>query len=135
MLTAMETFNAVWLPVLLDATIKGAALLALASLVILCMRRTSAASRHAVWLLAMVGLLLLPALSTTLPGWRVLPQWCNLRVTAEAGSVEDSDAESATVVPDSPGDDAHLTKTPALEMPSESQGSPGQARHWCASGV
>jgi len=59
MLTALETLDAVWLPVLLDATIKGAALLALAGLVTLCMRRTSAASRHAVWLLAMVGLLLL----------------------------------------------------------------------------
>lgn len=104
MLTALETFDAVWLPVLLDATIKGAALLALAGLVTLCMRRTSAAPRHAVWLLAMVGLLLLPGLSTTLPGWRVLPQWCNLRVTAEAGSVEDSNAESATLPPDSPGE-------------------------------
>ncbi len=62
MLTALETFDAAWLPVLLDATIKGAALLALAGLVILCMRRTSAAPRHAVWLLAMVGLLLLPEL-------------------------------------------------------------------------
>ena len=96
MLTALETFDAVWLSVLLDATIKGAALLALAGLVTLCMRRTSAAPRHAVWMLAMVGLLLLPLLSTTLPGWRVLPEWCNLRVAAEAGPVEDPDAEIAT---------------------------------------
>ena len=54
MLTALETSNAAWLAVLVDATIKGAALLALAGLVTLCMRRTSAASRHAVWMLAML---------------------------------------------------------------------------------
>ena len=97
MLTALETFAAVWVPVLLDATIKGAALLALAGLVTVGMRRTSAASRHAVWMLAMAGLLLLPLLSTTLPEWRVLPQWCNLRVATDVESVADPDARIATL--------------------------------------
>ena len=126
MLASLETFTAVWLPVLLDATIKGAALLALAGLVVLCMRRTSAAPRHAVWLLAMAGLLLLPLLSTALPGWPVLPKWCDLRVTTEVGSVVGADAGIVTLAPHSPTDDTHPAKTPAVEMWSEAEGSAGE---------
>ena len=77
--TWLETSAAAWLPVLLDATIKGTALLALAGLVTTAMRHTSAAPRHAVWFLAMAGLLLLPPLSVTLPGWQILPAWCDLK--------------------------------------------------------
>jgi beta-lactamase regulating signal transducer with metallopeptidase domain len=36
-------------------------------------RRMSAAMRHAVWATTMVGLLLLPAFSFTLPAWRIAP--------------------------------------------------------------
>jgi beta-lactamase regulating signal transducer with metallopeptidase domain len=106
MFTSLESFNAVWLPVLLDATIKGAALLVLAGVVARCMmRRTSAAPRHAVWMLAMVGLLLLPLLSTALPGWRILPQWCDFRVTTTAAS--------ATLTPDSLSEVTHLSGAPS----------------------
>jgi len=85
----LESLTGACVPVLLDAAVKGTALLVAAGLLTLCMRRTSAAPRHAVWLLAMGGLLALPLLSTTLPGWRILPNWCHVEVTSELGSAEE----------------------------------------------
>ncbi len=61
-------------PVLLGVTLKSLALLALAAVAALALRRASAAARHLVWRLALVGLLLLPVLSLTLPGWQA-PLW------------------------------------------------------------
>ncbi len=61
------------LPVLLDATCKGTALILLATLATLGMRRASAAARHLVWATAMLWLLTLPVLSAVLPAWQVLP--------------------------------------------------------------
>jgi len=84
MFTTLETLTVAWLPVLLDATIKGTAVLTLAGLLTLSMRRASAAPRHSVWFLAMAGLLLLPLLSLALPGWQILPTWCNLKVEIAA---------------------------------------------------
>ena len=64
---------------LLDSAVKGAALLALAALAVLMLRRDSAATRHLVWLLGMVALLAAPLLSALLPQWRVLPGWARNR--------------------------------------------------------
>lgn len=47
--------------------------LAVALLATSLMRRASAASRHFVWLLAAVAVLLLPVLSLAVPAWRVVP--------------------------------------------------------------
>ncbi len=63
------------LPVMLDAAIKGAVILVLTALIVLAMRRASAAARHLVWLLGILGMLILPALSAALPGWHILPNW------------------------------------------------------------
>jgi beta-lactamase regulating signal transducer with metallopeptidase domain len=60
-----------WLAVLADAAIKGAALLLLAGLLTMAMRRASAAARHLVWSLALTGVLVLPVLSSLLPSWQV----------------------------------------------------------------
>jgi beta-lactamase regulating signal transducer with metallopeptidase domain/Leucine-rich repeat (LRR) protein len=62
-------------PVLIDAAVKGAVVLAAAWVATACMRRCSAAARHLVWCLAIAGLLLLPLLCWALPGWHVLPHW------------------------------------------------------------
>ena len=60
---------------LTDALFKGTVLLLVAGLLTLAMRRRSAAERHLVWLLALVGTLALPIFSTCLPAWRILPHW------------------------------------------------------------
>ena len=63
------------LPLLMDSALKGVALLTLAGLLSLVLRKASAAARHLVWLIALGALLALPMLSAMLPGWRVLPSW------------------------------------------------------------
>jgi beta-lactamase regulating signal transducer with metallopeptidase domain len=57
----------------LDATLKSVFILALATLVILCWPRATAATRHMIWLLAVISLLILPAFSLILPPWNILP--------------------------------------------------------------
>jgi carboxyl-terminal processing protease len=59
------------LPAWLDAALKGTVVLALASLSVLALRRGSAAVRHGIWTLAVVGCLTLPILVPILPYWVV----------------------------------------------------------------
>jgi len=63
------------MPLLLDSALKGAALLGLAAVGASGLWKASAATRHLVWLVAVVALLVLPVLSAALPQWRVLPKW------------------------------------------------------------
>jgi beta-lactamase regulating signal transducer with metallopeptidase domain len=63
---------------ILDSAVKGAALLAWAAVAAVVLRRDSAATRHLVWLLAIVTLLFVPVLSALLPQWRVLPEWAGI---------------------------------------------------------
>jgi hypothetical protein len=60
---------------LLDSAVKSTALLLLAALMAIMLRRDSAATRHLVWLMAMVTMLVVPLMSAVLPQWRVLPDW------------------------------------------------------------
>jgi len=66
-------------PLLLDAAIRGAVILGVAALLALLLRRRSAATRHAIWTIALVAQLALPILGATLPAWRVavrgVPGW------------------------------------------------------------
>src|SRR5262245_55580015 len=63
---------------LADSAVKGLALLVVAASAAIFLRRDSAATRHLVWLLAMVALLVVPVLSVLLPQWRVLPEWASI---------------------------------------------------------
>ena len=57
------------LPVLLDAALKGAILVAAAGFAAYLLRNRAAASRHAVWTAAVIGHLTIPALALILPAW------------------------------------------------------------------
>ena len=59
-----------WLPAL-DAILKSTALLALTAAVSLLLRRASAATRHLIWTLGLLGALALPALSLAIPRWQI----------------------------------------------------------------
>ena len=60
-------------PVVLDAGVRSLVVLGLAGLAAVALRRGSAAA-HWVWLLGVAGVLVLPVLSASVPGWRVLPR-------------------------------------------------------------
>jgi HEAT repeat protein/beta-lactamase regulating signal transducer with metallopeptidase domain len=59
-----------WLP-LADAILKATLLFAAAGLASLVLRRASAATRHLLWMLALVSALALPVLSLALPRWQL----------------------------------------------------------------
>jgi beta-lactamase regulating signal transducer with metallopeptidase domain len=59
------------LPVLVDAALKGAILVAIAAIAAYVLRNRSAASRHAAWTAAVIGHLAIPALVLLLPAWKM----------------------------------------------------------------
>src|SRR6476661_8138865 len=59
-----------WLAIA-DAVGKASILLGAAALTTFALRRGSASARHLVWTLALVGALIVPALSLALPRWQV----------------------------------------------------------------
>ena len=61
---------------MVDAAAKAGLLLAAAALVVwIAGKRTSASTRHLVWLCALTGSLLLPLSFRLLPQWHILPAW------------------------------------------------------------
>jgi beta-lactamase regulating signal transducer with metallopeptidase domain len=87
----IQPFIYAWLPVLLDSALKGAVLLAMAGLIVMTMRKASAASRQLVWLLTLGATLVLPVASAMLPQWQVLPAWARLDLpTAPAAVVDEA---------------------------------------------
>ena len=126
------------LAVLLDAALKGAAVLVLAGLLALGLRRLSAASRHLLWLLAMVSLLLLPALSALLPGWRlpivprslsVAPVTVNRHAPDEIERVEPTGPVLASALPLPAAPDEWVRDEPIV---SAAAPPTGVSWHWSA---
>jgi beta-lactamase regulating signal transducer with metallopeptidase domain len=70
-MSAQSARSIMWLTILLDASVKGVIVLALAGALSIALRRASAASRHLVWSLALASLIGLPVLSALLPSWQV----------------------------------------------------------------
>lgn len=89
------------LPVMLDSAAKGTALLVLIALLVLCMRKTSAATRHLAWLMGIFGLILLPLLSAALPRWSVLPAWASVPIPAN-DRIEGTSVQSTPLVEPQP---------------------------------
>jgi beta-lactamase regulating signal transducer with metallopeptidase domain len=87
----LQGWAQVGLPVLMDATLKGAALLATAGVAAAALRRSSAAVRQIVWVSALVAMLALPVVSVCLPAWQVLPNWARIDLAAAAPETSPSD--------------------------------------------
>jgi len=85
----MTTLASLSLPVALqlgaDILLKGTVVLAVAGLVTTLLQRSSAATRHAVWSIALGSLLVLPFLSVSLPSWKLesLPTMQEVTALAE----------------------------------------------------
>ena len=99
-------------PLLIDLAIKGAVVLVLAFGVAGFLRRDSAATRHLVWLVAIVAMLSVSLLSPLLPQWRILPQWVSVSTLQEQSRRVDlqntrNDAPFLNVSPHSPQIDEH----------------------------
>ena len=73
-----------------DAVFKASLLLGAAGLASVALRRASASARHLVWTLALIGALVVPALSLSLPRWRVpvvaMPGRARRRAAGSAGA-------------------------------------------------
>jgi beta-lactamase regulating signal transducer with metallopeptidase domain len=73
---------------IVDAAIKATVVLALAAGVALALRRSSAATRHLVWFLALGGVVLIPALAVMLPALQIpWPAWTSTAAEVHVGPV------------------------------------------------
>ena len=119
----LDTFTStaapeLWFAALWPVALKGALLAALALLVARLLRHAAAGARYLVWAAAMVGALILPLLTVTLPAWRV--QVLPASPAAERGGA------AAFQTTDAPGNAAsgayrftYETKAPALTEAAE----------------
>ena len=72
MIPLIETLEInLWLKLLIDATMKSFVIFAVAALLGFILRRHSAAVRALIWGLAILGCLVVPLFSFTLPQWEV----------------------------------------------------------------
>jgi beta-lactamase regulating signal transducer with metallopeptidase domain len=114
------------LPVLLDAAVKGMVLLAAAGVLVLAMRKASAAARQVVWLLALAALLALPLASAALPSWQVLPSWARIEMPAEPAAPSLADSAGPLGGADPSGMNAAPAPLPELsQAPAVPRGYPG----------
>jgi beta-lactamase regulating signal transducer with metallopeptidase domain len=118
----------------LDAAIKGFALLLIALVIAIVARRRSAAVKHAVWSLAMLGLLVMPIVSLCAPAWqlKVLPETVTRHEPVNARPSSDpaigtSNLHAAGQIPrDSPLSNQDL---PPAAVAPEKSGLPDTSAH------
>jgi HEAT repeat protein/beta-lactamase regulating signal transducer with metallopeptidase domain len=101
--------DTIWL-LAIDAVVKATILLAAAAVACVVLRRASAAVRHFVWTLALVGALALPALALGVPRWQ-LPV-----LTLTTSAVINSDDASAVLAPAPPVHGPTHTPEPAGDV-------------------
>src|SRR5438874_569924 len=101
-------------PLLVESAVKGTAILVLAAIAATILRRDSAATRHLVWLLAIVAMLVVPVLSAILPQWRVLPDWAGI---SPKPAVVDSRPPSLGMPAQRPGELPQIPPLVEVERP------------------
>jgi len=98
-----SSFNSVeYLQLGVDLALKSGIVLLIAASLALCLRKSSAATRHLVWSLAVAGILAIPVLMISLPAWRapLLPSpWTSAPTQTSATEIltDDSNLTSDNV--------------------------------------
>ena len=118
------------LPVLVDAALKGAVLIAIAAIAAYALRNRSAASRHAVWTAAVVGHIAIPALVFLLPAWTlpILPaaNWMQASTAPIGSNVKATPATTPSTAKSNTPQAASAAKQSAatsVTVPSTESGS------------
>ncbi len=123
------------LPVLIDASLKGAILVLIAACAAYVLRNRSASSRHAAWTAAVIGHLAIPALVLFLPAWSIplLPQVSWMRVGSpqtiaapavnSRGATSPSDA-GTTVTPTSASEKSGTVASVSSNTQTSTAGQP-----------
>ena len=135
MMQFIETLNAnLWLKLLIDTTLKSLVIFVVAGLFGLMLRRQSAAVRGFIWGMAIVGCLIVPLFTLTLPKWQVgvLPA---TPVKFEANLLVENRTPPATPVPIVPRPSpspTQATPTPSPSQPPLATSERGilAALHW-----
>jgi beta-lactamase regulating signal transducer with metallopeptidase domain len=117
---------------LVDAALKSFVLLALTALTVGMMRRASAAAKHLVWFLGILGVLVLAPISTVVPGWHIFLSWpatpvaavrpddSNQQVAHEPASPSSIPSEAIDAKADSPqARPSAPAATPAVPAPRQ----------------
>lgn len=116
---------------LVDNSIKVSLLVILLGAVCPCLRRSSAATRHFAWSATLSVALLLPALTFSLPQWRVLPTWLTFndasptsRIPTEQSAPETALTSQTSALQASAPSPVKVSKSMAMQEPTFASRSP-----------
>jgi hypothetical protein len=102
------------LGLLLDSALKGAVLIGAAAVAAYLLRARSAAARHAAWTAAVVGHLILPALTLVAPTWQLAllpaPPWSQT-APAAARSISNIAQQQRQTAPGQPTSNGSVSTT------------------------
>ena len=112
-----------WLAALLDASVKSILVFALAAVLNLVLKRGSAAFRHLMWSLAVVGCLCLPVISVTLPSWWLPVVSRTIALSESAPGFEGKPNAPRLPSADDRGE-IQLKKAPQIDPKDEAAGLP-----------
>ena len=132
MMQFIETLNAnLWLKLLIDTTLKSIVIFAVAGLFGLMLRRQSAAVRSLIWGMAIVGCLIVPLFSLTLPQWQmgVLPA-TPAGFEADLLVEKPPPATPVPIVPRPAPTPTQATPTPSQPPPAASERGLLASLHW-----